>query len=178
MVQLVTCPATASVNSATVQWVQQCRADRPCACFCRSLLSTFVASKPALSHSCRGITSRAFAMQPINSCSLPAIVREWSRKYLLTSISMAPPPAHQLQTLTTGTQFKPRYSLKLKPGFDGFHFQLQSWGPINTLEILNCLICWMPLFLHSKSNILTSLTCAATAFLSSITCTLYCMPNC
>eukprot|EP00879_Flechtneria_rotunda_P033355 GHRR01036935.1.p1 GENE.GHRR01036935.1~~GHRR01036935.1.p1 ORF type:complete len:153 (-),score=28.89 GHRR01036935.1:456-914(-) len=31
------------------------------ACFCRSLLSTSVASKPALSHSCLGMTSSALA---------------------------------------------------------------------------------------------------------------------
>lgn len=48
----------------------------PWACFCLNLFKIFVASKPALSHNCLGITSSAFAKAPINSCSLPAIVRE------------------------------------------------------------------------------------------------------
>lgn len=65
----------------------------PCACFCRSLFNTLVASKPALSHSWRGITSSALAIAPINSCSLPAMVRECSRNTRDNSISIAPPPA-------------------------------------------------------------------------------------
>jgi hypothetical protein len=67
----------------------------PVACFWRSLLRMLVASKPALSHSCRGITSRALATAPISSCSLPAMVRECSRRTRDNSISMAPPPVRQ-----------------------------------------------------------------------------------
>lgn len=65
----------------------------PVACFCRNLFSTDVESNPALSHSCRGIISRALAKADIISCSFPAILLEYSRRYLLSSISMAPPPA-------------------------------------------------------------------------------------
>jgi hypothetical protein len=43
------------------------------ACFCRSLLSTSVASKPALSHSCRGMTSSALANALMKSCDLPGM---------------------------------------------------------------------------------------------------------
>mmetsp|Transcript_37367 Transcript_37367/g.116831 ORF Transcript_37367/g.116831 Transcript_37367/m.116831 type:complete len:244 (-) Transcript_37367:1164-1895(-) len=65
----------------------------PLACFMRSWLSTSVASKPALSESCRGMTSRARAMPFMISCSLPSMERACSRTNLDTSISMAPPPA-------------------------------------------------------------------------------------
>ena len=65
----------------------------PVACFCRNLFNTDVESNPALSHSCRGIISRALAKADIISCSFPAILLEYSRRYLLSSISMAPPPA-------------------------------------------------------------------------------------
>ena len=51
----------------------------PWACFCLNLFRIFVASNPALSHSCLGITSKALAMAAI--------------RYLLNSSSMAPPPA-------------------------------------------------------------------------------------
>lgn len=50
--------------------------DLPLACFWRSLFRMLVASKPALSHSWRGMISSALAMALISSCSLPAIVRE------------------------------------------------------------------------------------------------------
>merc|ERR1712107_68186 len=63
------------------------------ACFCLSLLRMLVASNPALSHSCLAMISKAFAMAPMMSCSLPATVRLWLRRYLLSSMSMAPPPA-------------------------------------------------------------------------------------
>lgn len=65
----------------------------PWKCFCRSLFKILVASNPALSHSCLGMISRARAMDPIRSCSFPAIDREKSLRYLLSSISIAPPPA-------------------------------------------------------------------------------------
>ena len=48
----------------------------PCACQARSLLRIFVPSKPALSHSCCGILSRALAYAPINSCYFPGMVLE------------------------------------------------------------------------------------------------------
>mmetsp|Transcript_39318 Transcript_39318/g.84176 ORF Transcript_39318/g.84176 Transcript_39318/m.84176 type:complete len:208 (-) Transcript_39318:120-743(-) len=62
------------------------------ACFCLSLFRTSVESKPALSHSCRGITSSALAKALMKSCSLPMSVREKLRSTLLTSMSTAPPP--------------------------------------------------------------------------------------
>ena len=66
--------------------------NKPLACFSRSRLSTLVESNPALSHSCLGMTSSALATAAIISCSLPATVREQSLRYLLSSISIAPPP--------------------------------------------------------------------------------------
>lgn len=47
-----------------------------CACLARSLFKMLVASKPALSHSCRGMISRALAYAPINSCCFPGTVLE------------------------------------------------------------------------------------------------------
>ena len=64
----------------------------PWECICLNLLRMLVESKPAFSHSWRGITSSALATAPMMSCSLPAMVREWSRKNLLSPISIAPPP--------------------------------------------------------------------------------------
>ena len=52
------------------------------ACFWRSLFRTSVASKPELSQSWRGMTSRAFAYALMISCDLPAIVLAWSLRYL------------------------------------------------------------------------------------------------
>lgn len=47
-----------------------------CACFALSLFRMFVASKPALSHSCLGMISRALAYAPIRSCCFPGMVLE------------------------------------------------------------------------------------------------------
>mmetsp|Transcript_8737 Transcript_8737/g.32938 ORF Transcript_8737/g.32938 Transcript_8737/m.32938 type:complete len:204 (-) Transcript_8737:1175-1786(-) len=63
------------------------------ACFMRRLFRTSVASNPALSASCRGMTSSALAILFMMSCSLPSIFRASSRTNLETSISIAPPPA-------------------------------------------------------------------------------------
>mmetsp|Transcript_18697 Transcript_18697/g.20876 ORF Transcript_18697/g.20876 Transcript_18697/m.20876 type:complete len:210 (-) Transcript_18697:45-674(-) len=62
-------------------------------CLWRSLFKIVVASRPALSQIWWGITSSALAKALMMSCCLPWIVREYSRRYLLTSISIAPPPA-------------------------------------------------------------------------------------
>ena len=45
------------------------------ACCCRKRFRMSVASKPALSQSCRGMTSKALAKALMNSCDLPAMVR-------------------------------------------------------------------------------------------------------
>ena len=78
----------------------------PCACFCRSLLRILVESNPALSHSCRGMTSSARAKALIKSCSLPAMLRDTSRKYFDNSISMAPPPVGKWQARKTSSVVK------------------------------------------------------------------------
>ena len=65
----------------------------PLACFSLSLFKMLMESNPALSHSCLGMTSSALATALMISCSLPAMVRAYSRRYLLSSISIAPPPA-------------------------------------------------------------------------------------
>mmetsp|Transcript_9717 Transcript_9717/g.16119 ORF Transcript_9717/g.16119 Transcript_9717/m.16119 type:complete len:207 (-) Transcript_9717:108-728(-) len=65
----------------------------PVACSFRSLFMTSVLSIPALSASCRGITSNALAKADITSCCLPRIVMECSRRTFDSSSSMAPPPA-------------------------------------------------------------------------------------
>jgi len=53
-----------------------------CACFWRSLFRMSVESKPALSQSWRGITSRALAKAEIRSCCLPGMVLAYSRRCL------------------------------------------------------------------------------------------------
>mmetsp|Transcript_12085 Transcript_12085/g.21865 ORF Transcript_12085/g.21865 Transcript_12085/m.21865 type:complete len:217 (-) Transcript_12085:1080-1730(-) len=63
------------------------------ACFARSLFRTLVLSKPALSHRQRGMISRLFANAAIASWCLPCTFRASSRRYLDSSISIAPPPA-------------------------------------------------------------------------------------
>lgn len=47
-----------------------------CACLALSLLRMLVASKPALSHSCLGMISRALAYAPMSSCCFPGMVLE------------------------------------------------------------------------------------------------------
>mmetsp|Transcript_22321 Transcript_22321/g.32501 ORF Transcript_22321/g.32501 Transcript_22321/m.32501 type:complete len:283 (-) Transcript_22321:441-1289(-) len=65
----------------------------PVACSLRKRLRTSVLSIPALSASCRGITSRARAKEVTTSCCLPTIVLACSRSTFESSSSIAPPPA-------------------------------------------------------------------------------------
>jgi hypothetical protein len=69
-------------------------------CFCLSWLRAKVLSMPALSARVLGIVSRALANPLMTSCYFPAIVLKYSLRYLLSSISMAPPPATTADALT------------------------------------------------------------------------------
>mmetsp|Transcript_45718 Transcript_45718/g.74573 ORF Transcript_45718/g.74573 Transcript_45718/m.74573 type:complete len:229 (+) Transcript_45718:458-1144(+) len=64
----------------------------PAACFCLSLFNMSVSSNPAFDANCLGMISNAFAKAPIISCALPCMLRLYSRRYRLSSISIAPPP--------------------------------------------------------------------------------------
>mmetsp|Transcript_1948 Transcript_1948/g.5637 ORF Transcript_1948/g.5637 Transcript_1948/m.5637 type:complete len:205 (+) Transcript_1948:108-722(+) len=70
------------------------------ACFWRSLLSMSVASSPAFSHSCRGMTSSALANAAMKSWLLPAMVRACARRCDDNAMSMAPPPGTTSACLT------------------------------------------------------------------------------
>mmetsp|Transcript_14096 Transcript_14096/g.21083 ORF Transcript_14096/g.21083 Transcript_14096/m.21083 type:complete len:299 (-) Transcript_14096:746-1642(-) len=63
------------------------------ACSLRRRLRTSVLSIPALSASCRGITSRARANEVTTNCCLPTMVLACSRRTFESSSSIAPPPA-------------------------------------------------------------------------------------
>lgn len=69
-------------------------------CSCLNLLRTSVPSIPELSASCLGMISRALAKPLHTSDFLPFIRRTCSRRYLESSISIAPPPATTACVLT------------------------------------------------------------------------------
>mmetsp|Transcript_16899 Transcript_16899/g.55001 ORF Transcript_16899/g.55001 Transcript_16899/m.55001 type:complete len:285 (-) Transcript_16899:1176-2030(-) len=74
------------VQSTPYQWRSEV------ACFWRRALRTSVESKPELSASWRGTTSKAFAKAARISWSFPWTWRARSRRYLERAISTAPPP--------------------------------------------------------------------------------------
>mmetsp|Transcript_17196 Transcript_17196/g.30845 ORF Transcript_17196/g.30845 Transcript_17196/m.30845 type:complete len:254 (+) Transcript_17196:451-1212(+) len=69
-------------------------------CAVRRSLRMSVESKPALSAICLGMTSNACAKALMMSCCLVSTVSEYSRRCLLISISMAPPPPTTLECST------------------------------------------------------------------------------
>mmetsp|Transcript_29041 Transcript_29041/g.78210 ORF Transcript_29041/g.78210 Transcript_29041/m.78210 type:complete len:283 (+) Transcript_29041:296-1144(+) len=114
------------------------------ACFCRNLLSTSVASNPALLHSWRGMTSRAFANARMNSWLLDVWLSATSRRYLLSSISIAPPPG------TTSACFKARRTIMMASCNDRSASSMNcSLPPLSTMVAV--LACGQPMNMLYRS---------------------------
>mmetsp|Transcript_26149 Transcript_26149/g.64967 ORF Transcript_26149/g.64967 Transcript_26149/m.64967 type:complete len:213 (+) Transcript_26149:880-1518(+) len=93
------------------------------ACFCRSLLSRSMASKPELAASALGMHSSALAYALMTNCCLPLIEREYSRRYRLNSISMAPPPP------TTQLDLMARRTIMMASWSDLSASSTNCWAP-------------------------------------------------
>ncbi len=86
------------------------------ACFCLSRFNTSVASKPALLHSCLGMTSSAFANALMKSCDLDVWVRATSRRYLDSCVGNTHTHTHTHTHTYTLEAIAPGHARTCSPG--------------------------------------------------------------